>query len=148
MVFTDEDRLNILGDALDLGLRGTGGECGEAAVAINDLLFAGRGKIVAAVNSRLWNMGYLVGHVGVQVGDSIWDAEGVFEGDGGLEEFLAWGMVDPSDPDYDFLTEDEAYEVEIVRPTKRQLAELLPACGPASQRALIQRAIMGYKREL
>ncbi len=103
----DEDRLDILAIAGDLGLGCGGGFCGGIALAINRLLFGGSGEPVAAVNRYLWKTHRRpVGHVGVRAPSSddpsediIWDAEGTFEGDV-IEDFLAWGMLETDDPDY------------------------------------------------
>lgn len=103
----------ILAKARQLGLRGAGGFCGAAAVAINNALFDGQGNIVAAANEAMLNRGRLVGHVAVQVGDAYWDYEGAYKGSEGEEDFLAWGMLDPDDPSHG-LTEKEAEEVVLV----------------------------------
>jgi hypothetical protein len=96
--FTDEQRLAVLAEAK---LDGFGGKCGEVAIAINKVLFSGAGSLVAAVNEALYRReGRLVGHVGVLVGDSIWDCEGTFDGEDGRSEFEAWGMIDPEDQEY------------------------------------------------
>jgi hypothetical protein len=53
-----------------------------------------------------------VGHVGVRDRNGVvWDGEGAYEGDA-IEEFLAWGAVDPGDPDYGL--DDEAQALDVV----------------------------------
>jgi len=106
-----DDRLSILAHAADLGLGCGGGYCGSIALAMNAVLFDGEGEIVAAVNRYLWEKkGIPVGHVGVRYRKIIWDGEGTFEGDEGLEEFLSWGMLDPEDLDYALPKNREARE--------------------------------------
>jgi hypothetical protein len=141
-LLTDDDRLSILARAQELGLVGAGGACGDTAMAINELLFGGKGEIVAAVNKYLYRYQYrAVGHFGVRVGDQIWDYEGAFDGPEGLEEFMAWGMLDPEDPDYGFWTEEDAHEVELVEGwTARDMKEF-GHCGLTSPRLLLLQAV-------
>lgn len=135
---TDDERLAVLGEAQ---LQGFGGECGAVAIAINKVLFNGRGRLVAAVNAPLWERHeWFVGHVGVRYRGVIWDAEGTFEGSEGIEEFRAWGMLDPHDSDYaEHLTEEEAYEAEIIPMTRDLVEVVFPFCAPGNpERALIE----------
>ena len=127
---TDEQRLQILGHAKEEGLSGWGGECGEVAIAINELLFGGRGQLVAAINVPMWKIfDRLVGHVGVRdANGSIWDADGTYDDEEDKEEFRAWGMVDPDDDDFD-VSEEEAYEAEIVEMSKEQVRQSLSDCS-------------------
>lgn len=83
--------------ARELGLEGFGGSCGEAAVAINRVLFDGRGTLVGAFNEAFLDHGRLLGHVAVFVDGTYWDADGRPKP---LDEVEAWGMLDPQDPDY------------------------------------------------
>jgi hypothetical protein len=79
-------------------LHGFGGFCGVVALAINEAIFDSKGTLVVATNphvSRLWRHSFL-GHVGVRYRGRIYDAEGVKD----YEDFRAWGMVDPQDPEY------------------------------------------------
>jgi hypothetical protein len=132
---TDDDRIEILGEAQRHGLYGFHGECGEVAIALNDVLFCGEAEIVGAVNMPLYKReDRFVGHVGVRpvgFGDDIrvWDAEGVYEGEEGYDEFLAKGMLDPEDSDYSFESEQEAFDSEIISLTPERVRELLPWCG-------------------
>jgi hypothetical protein len=136
---TDDERLEILGLAHDLGLYGMGGECGETAIAINRLLFGGRGQLVAAVNWPLWQRGRLIGHVGVEHRNVVWDAEGTYDDEEALEDFRAWGMLDPDE--HPELTEDEAYDARIVRVSERQVRSALPACGSTDPWRAIRAAV-------
>lgn len=108
---TDEERLDILGEALDNGLVAFSGACGATALALREVLFDGQAEVVAAVNRHFWRQGRTVGHVGVKdLSGTIWDGEGTYEGDA-VDEFLAWGMLDASDPDYGLSSEEQAEEV-------------------------------------
>jgi hypothetical protein len=143
---TDDDRLEILAEAQKRGLYGFHGECGEVALAINELLFDGEAEIVAAVNVPLYRReDRLVGHVGVRpfgFGDDIriWDAEGVYEGEEGYDEFMAKGMLDPEDPDYEFENPEEAFDAEIITLTEEEVRRQLPWCGPYDPRKVLRAA--------
>ena len=132
---TDEDRLDILGEALDNGLPTFAGACGATAIAIRDVLFDGRAEVVAAVNRHFWRQGRAVGHVGVRDSSgTIWDGEGTYEGDA-VEEFMAWGMLDFSDPDHSFTDEEQAEEVLLLEGrdamrAARQMQTFGPALDP------------------
>jgi len=138
---TDDDRLAILGEAHILGF---GGECGAVAIAMNDVLFDGKGKLVAAVNMPLWRRGHLVGHVGVEHRGIVWDSEGTYEGSSIEEDFLAFGMVDPDDPHYQPLTKEEAEDAAIIGVTERQVQRLLPFCPARNPRT----ALMAARKKL
>ena len=111
---TNLDRLDILQIAKGLGFHGTGGCCGSAALAINEVLFGNQGQIVMALNNTILRRDEdFVGHVGVMDEDDvIWDSETVYVGREGIEDFMEWGMVDPEDPDYN-VTEEQASSVDI-----------------------------------
>ena len=80
------------------GFQGFGGHCGTAAVAINRVLFAGKGTIVGGFNVYFQeNLGIPVGHIVVDFVKSYWDADGVPKCDDDVE---SWGMLDPEDLDY------------------------------------------------
>jgi hypothetical protein len=144
---TDRERLKILAEARRLGLHGAGGACGETAIAINELLFDGKGELVAAVNKYRWKQGYLTGHVGVRVKNSIWDYEGSFDGPEGLEEFMAAGMLDPDDPDWALPNEEAAYEVSLIHVTSEMLRSYLPFCGTVNPWTALQTAIQGKRKK-
>ena len=138
----DEDRLAILARAQGLGLRGAGGECAEVAIAINELWFEGRGELVAVANKYRWRQGRITGHVGVRVGDSIWDYEGAFDGEEGLEDFMSWGMLALDDPTWNLPSEEAADEVVFLRnldPEKLRLK--LPFCGVVDPWLALRRAL-------
>lgn len=111
--FTDDEPLDperacdVIEHAVEHGFTGFGGDCGVAAVAMNKVLFGGRGKYWAAVNAYQWDHdSRLSGHVAVAYGGHLWDVDGVWE-DGAKafpgdapEDFKSWGMLDPEDPDY------------------------------------------------
>jgi hypothetical protein len=76
-------------------LQGFGGECGAVAVAINHILFAGRGRYIVALNAAALARKHVVGHVGVEYGKKIWDGAGTYEGVNYRREFLGdWCVVD------------------------------------------------------
>lgn len=107
---------------------GFGGECAETAIAINDVLFNGKGKLVAAVNKWLWeNEERIVGHVAVEWNGTYWDSEGQKN----WEDIESWGMLDPDDEDYDFGDdrEENAYEVVKIYPNKEELIDLFGGCN-------------------
>lgn len=120
-------------------LYGFGGECAETAIAINDVLFNGEGRIVAAVNKWLWESERrMVGHVAVEYGDMYWDAEGQKN----WEDIESWGMLDEEDPDYDFGDDPEekinrAYEVEKIYPTREDLLESFGGCNLGEKKKIL-----------
>ena len=124
---SDDDRWQILQLAVKNGLQGMGGACGETAIAINDVLFGGKGTYVAAVNEYLFNQGKLVGHIMLKVGNEYWDTEQTFDVDDedGISKFESWGMLDESDPDWELPDENAAYGIKIIEVTKDQIREML-----------------------
>jgi len=138
---TDEDRLDILGEALDNGLPTFAGACGATAIAIRDVLFDGHAEVVAAVNRHFWRQGRAVGHVGVRDSrGTIWDGEGTYEGDA-VEEFMAWGMLDFSDPDHGLTNEEQAEEVLLLEgKDAMRAARQMQTFGPALDPGPILRA--------
>jgi hypothetical protein len=92
-------------------LDGFGGRCGRVAIAINHVLFDNKGRYVIATNPAInehWRgrqAGMFMGHVVVEWKGRLFDATGVIEDETDVE---AWGIVDRTDPDYDYLTEDQA----------------------------------------
>jgi len=87
----------VLARARELGFQGFGGACGEAAIAINRVLFGGAGKIVGAFNEAFLSRGRMIGHVCVLVDGSYWDADGYPKD---LADIDSWGMLDPDDQDH------------------------------------------------
>ena len=112
-----------------LNLRHGGGYCGETAIEINQKVFGGKGKYIGAANKFLFDHeDIFVGHVAVEYNNQIWDADGLID----LERLESWGMVDPEDSDYaDYLgwTEEDAYEVKIMKLTEDQIRKYLPDCN-------------------
>ncbi len=117
---TDNQRMAILEKAADFGLDGYGGNCGEAAIAINRLLLGNKGKYIGVFNKWLYRkQRRMAGHVVVIYGDNIYDAEGMWEGDAAKlpaipEDIETWAQPGRDDPDYDFPSDKAAEEVEIV----------------------------------
>lgn len=102
----------ILTEARSRGFKGFGGECGEAAVAINRVLFAGAGSIVAGLNVALQEHGRFVGHFAVCIDDK---AHGLMhiDCDGSLkneDEIESWGMLDPDDLDWHEFAQAHGFE--------------------------------------
>lgn len=142
---TDEDRLEILGHAVDAGLAFGGGACGEVAIAINDVLFDGKGTLVAVANKALLDQGRFVGHVGVRDKRGVvWDSEGTYDNADALEEFKAWGMVDARDHD---LTDEEAHEVVMFDTMPNAVRRLLPKCSRTKYRELLRQAAASNRQE-
>lgn len=93
-------------------LEGFSGRCGRVAIAINRVLFDNKGRYVVATNPAINKQrGRLfMGHVVVEWKKRLFDATGVINDEDTVE---SWGMVDHTDPDYDYLTEDEANDGQL-----------------------------------
>jgi hypothetical protein len=93
-------------------LEGFSGRCGRVAIAINSILFDNKGRYVVATNPAInKHRGQLfMGHVVVEWKKRLFDATGVINDEDTIE---SWGMVDHTDPDYDYLTEDEANDGQL-----------------------------------
>lgn len=87
----------IIRAARSEGFEGFGGACGEAAVALNRVLFDGRAEIVGVFNEAFFDRGRLIGHVAVRIGDVYWDADASPKT---LDDIEHWGSLDPHDVDY------------------------------------------------
>lgn len=87
----------ILGIARDEGFRGFGGDCWSAALAINAVIFGGKGVYVAGLNAPLFGKKIAVGHAAVKLRGACWDADGKPKE---IDEIESWGMLDPEDSDY------------------------------------------------
>lgn len=87
----------VLCRAKALGLRGFGGHCASAAVAINRVLFDGRGEIIGIFNGAFESKDRLIGHVVVDFEGIYWDADATPKGADDVEH---WGMLDHEDTDY------------------------------------------------
>ena len=143
---TDDQRLDVLGEALDRGAQGWGGMCGAAARAMNRVLFDGKGTLVAAVNQHLWKRGRPVGHIGIRHRGIVWDLEGTYEGDA-IEEFLAWGMLDPEDADYDLPNEQAAEQVILLAGKDAEHAADAMGCPRVDPEAVLieaRKAVLGW----
>ena len=70
---TQDEIGSLIRAAAGHGLRGFGGACGEAAVAINRVVFDGKGTIVAALNEAFLDRGRQIGHVAVLHDGVIWE---------------------------------------------------------------------------
>jgi hypothetical protein len=94
------------------GLEGFGGRCGRVAIAINSVVFGDQGRYVVATNPHInEHRGKLfMGHVVVEWKGHLFDATGIIDDEHDVE---AWGMVDHTDPDYDYLTEEEANDGQL-----------------------------------
>lgn len=93
-------------------LDGFGGRCGRVAIAINRVVFDNKGRYVVATNPAISkHQGQLfMGHVVVEWKGRLFDATGII---GDEHDVEAWGMVDHTDPDYDYLTEDQANDGQL-----------------------------------
>jgi hypothetical protein len=122
MALTDDQRLHILAAAIDMGLHGRSGLCASAALAMNKVLFGDRAEYVAAVNAPLWRRGRFAGHLALLDHGIIWDYEGTYEGDDGVDDFAEWGMVDAEDFE---LSEEEAEEAGVVLMSRSEVMDLM-----------------------
>lgn len=93
-------------------LDGFGGRCGRVAIAINRVLFGGEGRYVVATNPHITkHRGKMfMGHVVVEWKGRLFDATSGIDDE---HEIESWGMVDHTDPDYDYLTEEEALDGQL-----------------------------------
>jgi hypothetical protein len=93
-------------------LDGFGGRCGRVAIAINHVVFGDKGRYVIATNPAISkHRGRLfIGHVVVEWKGRLFDATGGIDDE---HEVESWGMVDHIDPDYDYLTEEQALDGQL-----------------------------------
>jgi hypothetical protein len=93
-------------------LDGFGGRCGRVAIAINRVVFGDKGRYVVATNPAIsaHRKRLFMGHVVVEWKGRLFDATGGINDEHTVE---SWGMVDHTDPDYDYLTEDEANDGQL-----------------------------------
>jgi len=141
---TDEDRIDAIQVANHLGFHGTGGCCGAAALAINNVLFDGKGKIIVATNNAILERdGNLFGHVGIlDKNGIIWDSEReyYYHRQEGIDDFKEWAMLDPEDPDYD-VTEEEANDVSIITLSKEDAEDQFQKCPHADLEKILRKAV-------
>lgn len=93
-------------------LEGFGGRCGRVAIAINRVLFDGKGRYVVATNPHITEHEgrMFMGHVVVEWKGRLFDATGGIDDE---HEVESWGMVGHDDPDYAYLTEEEALDGQL-----------------------------------
>jgi hypothetical protein len=108
----------VLGRALALGFAGFGGGSGEAAVAINRVLFAGRGTLVGALNEAFLDRGHMIGHVAVRALGPIWDGDACAKS---FDDIEHWGMLDLEDEDYQDAARRVGFTLERAREPERPL---------------------------
>lgn len=152
----DEIDPDYINEVLSIAkIKGFGGDCAEAAIAIRDILFSESGaKIIAAVNKwKFKEFGEMEGHVAVEWNERYWDAEG----EKPFERIESWGMLDEASlpeeyPNYDF-TDDNLkiipYEVEILYPTDEELIKNFGGCNLDSFKRALRDAekILEKRRE-
>ena len=91
-----------------LNLNGFGGDCPEAAVLINNNVFKNKGKIVGVFNRAMLEYGqHPLGHVAVLYNGDYWDADAKPKT---FDEIESWGMLDPTDIDYENLADDYGFD--------------------------------------
>lgn len=84
--------------------QGFGGLCGQAAVAINRVVFANQGQLVGCFNRAFYDhTDRMTGHVAVLVNGQYWDADGRPKSGDDIEE---WGMLNVNDSDYAAFAEE------------------------------------------
>lgn len=93
-------------------LEGFGGRCGRVAIAINRVVFGDKGRYVVATNpTTSSHRGRpFIGHVVVEWKGRLFDATGIIDDE---HEVESWGMIDHMDPDYDYLTEEQALDGQL-----------------------------------
>lgn len=112
-----------------LKIYGFGGQCGAAAIDINEKIFDGQGTLVAAVNEFWFERGRILGHVAVKYDGKYYDATGEI----GEEELLAWGMVDPEDSDVNQesdseFTEEDAFISNLYELSRQEVEKFFDLC--------------------
>lgn len=130
---------NILTLAKEKGFCGFSGECAEAAIAINEVLFNNEAKLLAALNCAFQEKNIILGHFCLSIPDEDWkeiciDSDGFPKSD---EDILSWGMLDESDSDYQelavkndiILDENTASETAFYELEKEEALILMPGSG-------------------
>jgi hypothetical protein len=87
----------ILAAAREDGFEGFGGNCFAAAIALNRVLFGGKGTLVAGLNEFFLAKGHPIGHGAVLHDGIYWDADGRPKD---ADDIESWGMLDHLDPDW------------------------------------------------
>lgn len=92
----------------NLNLHGFSGDCPEAAILINQKVFQNKGKLIGAFNKAMLEYGqHPLGHVAVLYNGNYWDADAKPKS---IDEIESWGMLDPTDPDYEELADEYEFE--------------------------------------
>lgn len=142
--------LEIMKEARKLGLKTMGGECAEVAVAMNQVIFEGKGEVVACVNRAFDDKDVFLGHAALRIHDkSSWvniDGEGIKSDD----DLMSWGMLDHSDIDYAARarslgiewTEEAADEVDMyIYDDSAMLLDQMPGSGLDDKIKIIRKAM-------
>jgi hypothetical protein len=118
---TNEEIAEILAMACDHGLKGFGGHCGAAAIAINRVLFEGRGRFIIAVNDALWTARkHFAGHVVISFNGFYWDSDAKPKT---LHDIDDWGDLS-EDSYYEIIAKDYGIRWTKKRSQKTALFEL------------------------
>lgn len=146
---------SILAEARSRGFNGFGGECGEAAIAINRVLFAGAGSFVAGLNVALHEYDHFVGHFAVCIMDKThgWlhvDCDGRPKNE---DEIESWGMLDPEDSDWHEFAQTHGFEFteEVAEGAamfafddEDEVLRLMPGTGLDAKIAILEDALRAY----
>lgn len=147
---------NVIKLANEKGIKGMSGECGEFAVAMKRVLFAGDAEILAGLNAAFEQHGMLIGHFVVRIDDELYDCcqfdvRGVPLSD---DEVHCWGMVDANDIDYIAAARDYGFELtqEMAENSVMlifdddDILSNMPGSGLAQKIAILQEAMreLGY----
>lgn len=141
--YPKHERFNLYQDILTLakekGFEGFSGECAEAAIAINQVLFDNEAKLLAALNCAFEEKNIIIGHFCLSIPDEDWkevciDSDGFPKSD---EDILSWGILDELDPDYQSLAkkyditfdENTASESAFYELDNEEALKLMPGHG-------------------
>jgi hypothetical protein len=112
------------------GIEGFNGDCGEAAKAIGEVIFDGRGEMAFAINPHHRGLDEWIGHAAWKGPKGrFWDATGRIS----KEELRKWGHLPYTGPDAD-LSDEKRYdgaEVLCLRPDEESLTRNLFFVEPA-----------------
>jgi hypothetical protein len=105
-------------------LDGFGGRCMGVAVAINRVLFGGKGEYWVATNEHVDDItgGFFVGHVAVKHDGKFFDASGEVSRDM-LESF---GQVEPDEDAWPGLSEEDGLDAALVKVTEKDVLSFEP----------------------
>jgi len=104
---SDKDIAAVIKLAKDFGFKGFMGDCGQAALAINNILFKNEGNILGAFNKKFFEQGHPFGHIAVEFKGKFWDTDGYSKK---IEEIESWGMLDEKDSYYKELADNYGFE--------------------------------------